>query len=44
MAGIKVGQMLGNSCWIATKANKFLHLIIPWEKKKKKPKQIISYW
>lgn len=24
--------MLGNSCWIATEANTFLHLIIPWER------------
>lgn len=46
MEGIKVGQMLEYSCWIATEANAFLALIILCEKcgKRRQRNIIISYW
>lgn len=46
MEGIKAGQMLEYSCWIATEANAFLHLIILCEKcgKRRQRNIIISYW
>lgn len=46
MEGIKVGLMLEYSCWIATEASAFLHLIILCEKcgKRRQRNIIISYW